>query len=140
MTIGKKVENAHDFKIVRPGKGLGMGLVTLKSFKKGDKIIEYIGIKKTNTEVENDETKYLFEIDDKYTIDGSPRWNIARYINHSCAPNAEADIISGRIWIVAVKNIEAGKEITYDYGKEYFDEFIEPVGCKCTKCSKKIDK
>ncbi len=136
MTQGEKVANADDFKIVRPKKGLGMGLVTLRSWKKGEKIIEYIGIRKTNKSVEGDETKYLFEVNSKYTVDGSPRWNIARYINHSCLPNAEADIIKGKIWIKAEKNILAGEELTYDYGKEYFDEFIKPSGCKCQKCDK----
>ncbi|MCC7469811.1 MAG: SET domain-containing protein [Bacteroidetes bacterium] len=128
------VENANDFKVIRPGKGLGMGLKTKKDFKKGQKIIEYIGIKKKNKDVEEDTTKYLFDLDKNYTIDGSPRWNIARYINHSCRPNAESDVIKGQIWIKAIKNIKAGDEITYDYGKEYFNEFIKPYGCKCVKC------
>lgn len=131
------VENAKDFRVIRAKKGLGMGLVTKKPWKAGRTIIEYIGIKKRNEEVEDDTTKYLFEIDEKFTIDGSPRWNIARYINHSCAPNAEADIIRGKILIKAVRDIMEGEEITYDYGKEYFDEFIKPLGCKCIKCSKK---
>lgn len=128
------VENANDFKVIRPGKGLGMGLKTKKDFKKGQKIIEYIGVKKKNKDVEEDTTKYLFDLDKNYTIDGSPRWNIARYINHSCRPNAESDVIKGQIWIKAIKNIKAGDEITYDYGKEYFNEFIKPYGCKCVKC------
>lgn len=136
MNQGKLVDNAKDFKIIRAQKGLGMGLSTEKSIEKGQTIIEYIGIKKANKEVENDTTKYLFEINSKYTVDGSPRWNIARYINHSCRPNAEADIVKGRILIKAIKNIPAGDEITYDYGKEYFNEFIKPYGCKCVKCKK----
>ena len=135
MNQGKLVDNAKDFKVIRAQKGLGMGLSTKKSIEKGQTIIEYIGIKKANKEVENDTTKYLFEINSKYTVDGSPRWNIARYINHSCRPNAEADIVKGRILIKA-KNIPAGDEITYDYGKEYFNEFIKPYGCKCVKCKK----
>ena len=136
MNQGKLVDNAKDFKVIRAQKGLGMGLSTKKSIEKGQTIIEYIGIKKANKEVENDTTKYLFEINSKYTVDGSPRWNIARYINHSCRPNAEADIVKGRILIKAIKNIPAGDEITYDYGKEYFNEFIKPYGCKCVKCKK----
>ncbi len=130
-----KVKNHADFSIFK--SKAGFGLKTKKPLKKGDFIIEYVGIKKKNAEVEEDTTKYLFELDKKYTIDGSPRWNIARYINHSCAPNAEVEISAGHIDIMAIKNIEAGEEITYDYGKEYFDEFIKPVGCICTKCQKK---
>ena len=114
----------------------GFGLKAKKEFKKGDFIIEYIGIKKTNKEVENDTTKYLFEINNKFTIDGSPRWNLARYINHSCRPNSEVDIVKGKIIISAIKKIAIGEEINYDYGKEYFNEFIKPFGCKCNKCKK----
>lgn len=129
------VENAKDFKIIK-SPNRGFGLTCKKTLKKGDFVIEYIGIKKTNKEVEEDTTKYLFELNNKYTIDGSPRWNLARYINHSCDPNCEVDVIAGRkIEIYAIKSIEPGTELTYDYGKEYFDEFIKPIGCKCEKCS-----
>lgn len=131
----QKVKNHEDFKIFR--SKAGFGLKTKKAFKKGDFVIEYIGIKKTNKSVEYDTTKYLFELDKSYTIDGSPRWNIARYINHSCLPNAEVDIVKGEIRVYAIKKIEAGEEITYDYGKEYFDEFIKPYGCRCPKHLKK---
>jgi hypothetical protein len=68
------------------------------------------------------------------TIDGSDNGNKARYINHSCAPNAEAEIDGTRILIYALKNIPAGEEIFYDYGDEYFNEFIKPKGCRCPKC------
>ncbi len=132
-----KNKRVEDFRIIRPGKGLGFGLVTNKLFKKGDFIVEYIGIKKPNKEVEDHTGKYLFEINNKFTIDGSPRWNTARYINHSCRPNCEVEIKKGRIMIMAIKNIAAGEELSYDYGEEYFDEFIKPVGCKCVKCLKK---
>lgn len=114
----------------------GLGLKAKKAFKKGDFVIEYIGKKKTNKSVEYDTTKYLFELNNRYTIDGSPRWNLARYINHSCAPNCEVDVIRGKIEISAIKRIEPGDEITYDYGKEYFDEFIKPFGCNCEKHKK----
>lgn len=128
-------EVKKNFKVVRAANGLGLGLKTNVSFKKGDFVIEYIGIKKTNKEVEDHTGKYLFEINSKFTIDGSPRWNIARYINHACRPNCEVEIgRDGRIKVMAIKNIDAGEELNYDYGKEYFDEFIKPVGCKCLTC------
>jgi SET domain-containing protein len=131
----QKVSNYADFQVFRGSAGLG--LKTKKSFKKGDFVIEYIGVKKTNKEVEENTTKYLFDLDKNFTIDGSPRWNIARYINHSCVPNCESDVRKGRILISAIKNIKAGDELTYDYGKEYFDEFIKPFGCRCSKHLKK---
>ena len=73
-------------------------------------------------------------INSKWSIDGSPRSNTARYINHSCRPNAEAYISGRRVWIWSKRAISAGEEITCDYGKEYFDEHIKPVGCKCEAC------
>lgn len=135
-----KSKNKKDnrFKIIKADKGAGLGLVSNVLFKKGDFIIEYVGIKRLNKDIEYHTGKYLFEIDDEYTIDGSPRWNTARYINHSCRPNCEVEIDKdGKILIMAIKEIKPGDELTYDYGKEYFDEFIKPIGCKCVKCSKK---
>jgi SET domain-containing protein len=119
----------------------GLGLFAEKDIKKGDWIIEYIGIVRPNKEVEGNTTKYLFEVNNRITIDGSPRWNTARYINHSCKRgNAESDIIKAKVYIKAIKNIAKGDEITYDYGKEYFDEFIKPYGCMCETCKLKVAK
>ena len=75
-------------------------------------------------------------IDEEYRIDGSPRSNTARYINHSCAPNAEAIISGRRVWIWSKRAIKAGEEVTYNYGKEYFDAHLKPRGCLCIKCAK----
>jgi SET domain-containing protein len=76
----------------------------------------------------------MFEIDSRWTIDGSSRSNIARYANHSCRPNAEADLVKGQLMLRAIKNIKPGDEITYDYGEEYFELFLKSLGCKCDKC------
>ena len=73
----------------------------------------------------------------RWTIDGSPRSNVARYINHSCRPNADPMIRDRRIRIKAIKNIEPGDEITYDYGKDHFNAYIKPHGCRCDKCREK---
>ncbi len=127
----QKVKNHADFKVFR--SKAGFGLRALRPFRKGEQVIEYIGIKRKNADVEENTTKYLFDLDNGYTIDGSPRWNIARYINHSCVPNAESDVVRGRVFISAIKPIAAGDEITYDYGKEYFDEFITKEKCLCPK-------
>ncbi len=135
------IKNKENFTVIKAEKGAGFGLKTKVPFKKGDFVIEYIGIKRKNKDIEYHTGKYLFEIDDKITIDGSPRYNLARYINHSCSPNCEVEINEdNRIMIEAIKNIKAGEELTYDYGKEYFDEFIKPIGCKCAKCIKKLKK
>jgi len=119
----------------------GLGLFATKPIKKGTKIIRYFGPlldsrKKQDEEVDN---KYLFEINNRWTIDGSVRKNIARYINHSCRPNAESDVSARKrtVHIRAIKNIAPGEEINYDYGTEYFKEYLKPIGCKCTHCEKK---
>jgi SET domain-containing protein len=139
--LKSKIKKNKDLVVIKAEKGAGFGIKTKKPFKKGDFIIEYVGIKRLNKDIEYHTGKYLFEVDDKYTIDGSPRWNLARYINHSCRPNAEVEITKdGKILIQSIKNIKEGEEITYDYGKEYFNEFIKPIGCKCVKCINKKSK
>lgn len=113
----------------------GLGLFALEAIPARQRIIEYTGPLIPNEEVEKRRGRYFFGVNSKWTIDGSTRSNLARYINHSCRPNAEAIVTGKRIWIWSKKAIKAGEEITYNYGKEYFDDFIKPVGCKCIKCA-----
>jgi hypothetical protein len=122
----------------------GLGLFATKPIKKGTKIVRYFGPlldckKKKDDAVEN---KYLFELNNRWTIDGSVRENIARYINHACKPNAESDVRprKRKVFIRAIKNIEPGEEINYDYGTDYFKAYLKPVGCKCAACEKKRKK
>ena len=122
----------------------GLGLFATKPIKKGTKIIRYFGPmldcrKEKDDAVEN---KYLFQINGRWTIDGSVRKNIARYINHSCRPNAESDVSARKrtVHIRAIKNIAPGDEINYDYGTEYFKEYLKPIGCKCASCERKRAK
>jgi len=111
----------------------GLGLFATRPFKKGERIIEYVGRTLTNAEEYTSRSKYLFEVNSRKTIDGAIRSNIARYINHSCKPNCEPEIERGHIYIDAIKNIKAGEEFVYDYGEEYFNEHIRPYGCRCAK-------
>jgi uncharacterized protein len=122
----------------------GLGLFATKPIKKGAKIIRYFGPlldckKKKDDAIEN---KYLFELNNRWTIDGSVRENIARYINHACKPNAESDVKprKRKVFIRAIKNIEPGEEINYDYGTDYFKAYLKPIGCKCDACEKKRKK
>jgi SET domain-containing protein len=82
-------------------------------------------------------TKYMFEINSRWTLDGSTRRNVARYINHSCKPNAESDVKGHKVIITAIKNIYPGDEVTYSYGRDYFDTFIKDKGCRCMACTTK---
>ena len=125
------------YKVKRSSAGLG--LFADEPIKKNTWIIEYVGkILNGKKEVDNyPANKYLFETSSTRMIDGSARSNTARYINHSCKPNCEAEIFSGRVFIKSIKPIIAGEEFTYDYGKEYVDEHIKPYGCRCAPCKAK---
>jgi SET domain-containing protein len=80
----------------------------------------------------------MFEINSRWTIDGSKRWNVARYVNHSCRPNAEAVERRGpSIVYVARRRIKPEEEITVDYGKDYFAAFIGKSRCRCLKCKER---
>jgi SET domain-containing protein len=122
----------------------GLGLFATKPIKKGAKIVRYIGplLDSRNKKHDAIENKYLFELSGRWTIDGSVRKNVARYINHACKPNAESDVKprKRKVVIRAIKNIEPGEEINYDYGTDYFKAYLKPIGCKCAACEKKRKK
>ncbi|HLL73088.1 MAG TPA: SET domain-containing protein [Pyrinomonadaceae bacterium] len=128
--------NKENDKFVVKRTNSGLGLFTLKTIPYNKRVIEYVGPILTNEEVEKRSGKYFFELDEKRSIDGSSRQNIARYINHSCRPNARGYTTGNRIWIWSLREIKAGEQITIDYGKSYFNDHIKPVGCKCEKCLK----
>lgn len=134
----KKTQPKKTPKYVVKRSATGLGLFATELIPAGRRIIEYTGKLITNEEVERRKYgKYFFGLDDKYSIDGSDRRNLARYVNHSCRPNADAFVAGRRIWIWSKREIKPGEEITYNYGKEYFDDHIRPVGCKCAKCAPK---
>lgn len=114
----------------------GLGLFANTTFKRGDFIIEYTGESISHEEADRRGGKYLFILSDTVVFDGKGRENTARYINHSCKPNAEAetDEDAGLIRISAKKTILPGDEITYDYGKDYVAAYIKPHGCRCSAC------
>ena len=113
----------------------GLGLFATEFIPAGVRLVEYTGPILPNEKVDKMRGKYFFGLNSKWSIDGSPRSNLARYCNHSCRPNAEAFVSGKRVWIWSRKNIKVGQEITFNYGKEYFDEIIKPQGCKCEKCT-----
>ncbi len=129
----KPENNSHIFKNIKAKRGIaGLGLFALQDIKKGEKIVEYIGNILNKKEADEAPTNmYLFEVNRNKTIDGSVRWNIARYCNHSCDGNAESEIRKGRVYIMSTKDIKAGDEIVYDYGEEFFNEYIKDKGCRC---------
>ena len=128
----KKVSDSYVIK--RTASGLG--LFAAKPIPAGKRIIEYTGPLVSNEEVERRTNgRYFFGVNSKWSIDGTPRSNIARYINHSCRPNCDAIVSKRRVWIWSRRAIKAGEELSYNYGQEYFEDLIKAVGCKCTKCA-----
>jgi SET domain-containing protein len=132
-------------RIVRVGRArTGLGLFAAKPIAKKAYIVTYRGKRIPTAEAHRRErrgaAKYMFEVNRRWTIDGSCRRNLGRYINHACRPNCEAVLRKGRIIVLALRAIAPGEEITLDYGKEYFDLFIAPVGCRCASCSGKNPK
>lgn len=130
---------------VKKSKIHNSGVFANTNIKKGEKIIQYIGEKILRSEGDRRSEKrikkylnskktgsvYIFELNKKYDIDGSPSYNKARYINHSCNPNCEVEIIKGEIWISSIKNIKRGDELSYDYGYEFDKEDYRDHVCNC---------
>ena len=130
---------------VKKSKVHGSGVFATKKIKKNTKIIQYVGEKLTRSEgnkrseqrikkyLKSQKTGsvYIFELNSKYDIDGSPRYNKARYINHSCSPNCEVDIVKNEIWISSIKNINVGEELSYDYGYSFDKDDYKDHECKC---------
>lgn len=130
---------------VKKSKIHGTGVVALEDIKKGVKIIQYIGEKITKKEGDrrsaarikkylnkkNEGSVYIFELNKRHDIDGSFAYNKARYINHSCSPNCEVDIVKNEIWISSIKKINKGEELSYDYGYPFDPEDFKDHICKC---------
>lgn len=134
------MKKAKAVKVKRSRPGCGLGLFVDQDIEKKAFVIEYTGNRIRSKVADTLGTKYLFDLENGFTLDGSARSNLARYINHSCGPNVEAELDGNHIYIYALRNIESGEEMTIDYGEEYFDEFIKPYGCKCDSCSAKEEK
>jgi SET domain-containing protein len=135
MPITSSKSFRRPYRVGRSRTGLG-GFAT-RDIKKKELIDRYRGPIIDNKTADERDNRYMFEVNSRWTIDGSNRRNLARYFNHSCRPNAESDVKGHKVIIVARKAIQPGEEITYDYGKDYFDIFLKPIGCKCDKCREK---
>lgn len=118
----------------------GLGLFAGVDIAKGDCIIEYIGEIITDAVANERGGRYLFQTSRNRHIDGTTRENTARYINHACKPNCEIEITKGRVFVYSKRKILKGEELFYDYGEEYFDEYIKPKGCLCATCLAKKAK
>ena len=112
------------------------GLFANKDIKNGKKIINYIGkiITKKQTDenpkFDNGKAIYLYNLNNRYDLDGDFKYNTARLINHSCNPNCEVRGKGLKLWISSIRNIKKGDELSYDYGFS-FDKDYKDFPCKC---------
>jgi hypothetical protein len=101
----------------------GFGVFATRRIRKGTMVIEYLGDRVTHAQADaryedkdpNDNHTFLFTVDAKTVIDAGVNGNEARYINHGCDPNCESTTVNKRIFIAAIRTIQPGEELSYDY-------------------------
>jgi len=121
--------------ILRQSRIHSFGCYTTRRIPKGTLIVEYVGERLTCEQADDlyddFENTYLFGLDGgKRIIDG---FGVAAFVNHSCQPNCETDQIRGKMWVIALRDIEAGEELTYDYNL-YDGEDDAPCLCRMARC------
>ena len=128
---------------VRNSRIHGRGVFAARRIRKGTRIIEYVGERLSHEAADkryedhdpNDNHTFLFIVDKKTVIDAGVGGNAARFINHSCDGNCESVIEKGRVWIEAMRTIQPGQELGYDYeiGREPDDpdDVDEIFACRC---------
>jgi SET domain-containing protein len=108
---------------VRHSSVHGYGVFALRRIRKGTTVTEYLGDRITHEEADErygdkddkDNHTFLFTVDSKTVIDAGRNGNEARFINHGCDPNCESGIMTKRVFIEAIRTIQPGEELAYDY-------------------------
>lgn len=121
----------------RESKIHARGAFAKTRIKAGSPVIEYVGEKITKAESARRcelNNPYIFNFDDEFDLDGDVSWNPAKFINHSCDPNCEAEFFGDQIWIMAIRTIRAGEEITFNYSYDLQDYKEHPCRCGAAKC------
>jgi len=116
----------------------GIGGFAKVDIAAGTRVIEYVGEIITKAESLRrceSANEYIFSLDDTHDLDGNVPGNPARFLNHSCDPNCEAEPDGGRIWIVARRDIRAAEEITFNYGYDLEDYRDHPCRCGVADCA-----
>ena len=122
---------------IRPSPIHGQGGFATRALSAGARVIEYQGelISKTESLRRCEQgNPFIFYFDEEHDLDGTAKENAARFLNHSCAPNCEAQKIGNRIWIVAARDIARGEELTFDYGYDLEDYRDYPCRCGSPNC------
>lgn len=115
----------------------GFGGFARRDLPSGTTLVEYVGEKIDKAESARRceaNNVFIFSLNDQYDIDGNVIWNPARYLNHSCSPNAEAQYADDHIWLVAIRDIRAGEEITFNYGFDLENYREYPCECGSPNC------
>jgi SET domain-containing protein len=115
----------------------GQGLFAAQDITKGTRIIAYIGEKISRRESARRleaGNAYIFHLNYRYALDGETLENTARYINHSCEPNCQVEKTNGTLWIVALRDIKEGEELSYNYGYEFKHYKDNPCNCGAKNC------
>lgn len=115
----------------------GRGVFARVPIAAGTCVSEYVGEKITKDESLKRcqaENQYIFQLDETFDLDGNVEWNPARYINHACDPNCEAQLDEGRIFVFARRNIAPGEELTFNYGYDLADYRDHPCRCGAAEC------
>jgi SET domain-containing protein len=121
----------------RPSAIHGLGGFATSEIPAGSQIVEYVGeriTKEQSLQRCSWDNQAIFYLDERWDLDGSVEWNPARFLNHSCAPNSDAERIDRRIWIVARREILAGEEITFNYGYDLENYREHPCRCGAREC------
>lgn len=115
----------------------GFGGFARRDVPKGTRIIEYVGEvidKQESVRRCAANNEFIFSLDEERDLDGSVPWNPARFLNHSCAPNCDAEVLEGRIWVISNRDISAGEELTFNYGFDLEDYRDYPCSCGAPQC------
>ena len=107
---------------------MGEKITKAEAERRGPQLVKYAQKYKQTGAV------YIFVLNKKYDIDGHVDYNTAKYINHSCAPNCEVNIIRGHIWIIALRDIQKNEEIFYNYGYDLEGYVEHPCFCRSACC------
>jgi len=136
VKLNSGVQESENIRI-GPSPIHGQGGFATKFMPKGTRVVEYLGERISKAEsVRRCEAQnwFIFGLDEEFDLDGNVEWNPARFLNHSCGPNCEAVCEQGRVWIVALRYIQPGEEITFNYGYDLTDYAEHPCQCGASNC------
>ena len=126
-----------EFVEFRPSSIQGTGAFARVDLAAGLRVLEYVGEridkKESMARCARGEA-FIFDLDETWDLDGNVERNPARFLNHSCAPNCEAEQTDGRIWISTIRPVARGEELTFNYGYDLEDYRDHPCGCRAEGC------